>query len=449
MSLGAIVARVAVGASLIAAGALCVYGILFWPWVLIFLAAGLVLGLVVRLFIRRRPSRQQGAMAAQHQEAPNDDAAVTVAPRRRGLALLGVVAAVVFVAIFASYNAQLESLKPPGARQPQERALRVHYEADLNYDTHGDWKGSETFDFSKADARRLVGGSSKGLDQRLADAVPLGWEVAPDEIGGKLVYHVQREFPSRPFAVPRWRPLTVTTTLPPPELRSERFALPVFAAAKSTVTLHAPEARIHATTPPGKHEPEGEANDLWTIPLKVLGKQRAGSDAKIDVKSNLATYLPEELVGRTFAAVVAGLLTTVGFSIVGLPTLVGKLFRWLLLARRSQQQPPASASVLRGATTRQAALEAYLEKRGLGEGAIQAETDAALHDARRLARRALDVAGTGETLKAYNAALSRLQAENVPPLDAIYRALAEVGIADSELRIMDRDLDELIAKSDR
>jgi hypothetical protein len=426
-----IVARVAVGAALVLVAAICVLAIVFWPWLLVFPVAGLVVGYVARRLLRRR-------------------SATTTEPHRAsttsGPLQLAIGGAVVVALLFATFSVQGINFDtaPPAVRVPQEHALRAHYDADLTYQERGDWAGTERFELSEADARRVVAEAPGSLEQRLANAVPADWEVAPDESGGKTVYGIQRDFPSHPFAVPGRRPLTVTSKLPAPELRSDDLLLPVFAAGKSTVTLHAPESRIHATTPPSSPKPETGAGVVWAVPLKVLGEERAGSGVKVDVESDFATYLPEEFVGRTVPALVAALLGSLGLTIGGVPALAGSGLRWLW-GRRPSPAPAVTPSVLRGATNKLAALVAHLKARGLDDAQVQDKVDAIEHEARKLARDALNVAGDDEMLKRYNAVLKRLDTEKVPALDAIYRALAEVGIANSELRVIDMKLDELIA----
>ena len=305
-----LLARAAVWAVLVVVFAVLAFAIVLRPALLGVVAAGAVIGLVLRFAIERR--RVAVAARALAEVAQADDLLLRERARpRQGLRLLVAVGALALALasfVFAAFLTQGTQLDvAPISAPPPPDAHRVPYRAVLDFQEKGDWVGQEWFTLKLSEAEALVPAGNGSLRARLRAAVPRGWNVRSDTTGDATVYRIQRNYPSHPFDVPAWRPLTISHSLPAPYLRSPQFRYTLFAADGSTVTLHARENRVFATAPSSSASPEAGARVKRTVKLEVIGVQEAGSGVDIEVESDLATHLKQEWVGHGMWVLISGI----------------------------------------------------------------------------------------------------------------------------------------------
>jgi hypothetical protein len=431
LSARAVLPRLAVSLVLVVVFSVLAFAVVLRPALIWIVVAGALLGLLLRFLIKHR--------ARKHDRSSRE-----MTRSERGRRLLEVIGslALMLVALVVIWRFGVaadfgEELEPPNLPSV-ETVHRVPYQAALRFQKRGDWSGQEWFMLTPKEAKALVGAGDQ-LARRLSTAVPSGWSVHPDTTGDVTVYRIQRSYPSHPFDVPRWRPLTKSTSLPAPQLHSPHFKHALFAAKGSTITLRAPEHRILATAPSSSESPEAGATAKRVVTLEVVGAGDAGSGVDVEIESDLATELPQKAVGHGTVALVSGMLGTLGVTFtLGLGYLK-RLAKWF--------KRPRTKSVLRGKASKDAALTSYLEGRGLTAEDVRTAVHVVVHRARELALATISLSSDPQARKKYDAAVRRLTADGkLPELDVVYAALKEAGIADSELDALDTTLDkEIIA----
>ena len=272
--------------------------------------------------------------------------------------------------------------------------------------------------------------------------MPRDWEVT---LLGSSGFLVERPVPPQTFKVPRGRPLTVITKVNVPVLEAPDRGVTVAAAAGSTVTLHAPEPRIHATAPPSSPQPEAGNLSARTVQLTGGGGERT---VDVEIKSDLAAQLPDMWLAPTLLGVLIAVFSTLGLTLVAAGALVIRGGRWLLGRSASDASPvPTRSSVVGGRSDKTPALASYLADCGLTGQRQADELALVVHDAKKFALEALMVAGSSDSRSRYEQQLARLTGGGTAELEAVYGALRAAGIPDSELRALDAHLDaSLIAR---
>ena len=401
-------ARAALSLALIATLMVLAFAVYIWPWLLACLAAGAAVGSVPWI-IRRFGRRTVFA----------------------GLALLLVGSAAAALLLFTRQTSD-----------PSPQPLEIQparFLADLSYLERGAWSGSERFELTLAQARRFTGPGDGQLALRLAAAVPRDWEVT---LLGSSGFRVEHPVPPQTFTVPRGRPLTVITKVNVPVLQAPDGGVTVAAADGSTVTLHAPEPRIHATTPTSAPQPEAGDLSARTIQLTGGGGLRT---VDVEIKSDLAAQLPDLWLAPTFLGVLIAVFSTLGLTLVAAGALVIRVGNWLLGRSTSHAPPPPTrSSVVGGRSDKTAALASYLAGCGLTGQRHADELALVVHDAKKFALEALVVAGSADSRSRYEQQLARLTAGGTAELEAVYGALRAAGMPDSELRALDAHLDASI-----
>jgi|GEM_PF-6281915 len=428
-----VISRLAVWAVLIAVFLVLAFAVVLWPTLLLAVLAGASVGLVVRFTIKRRRAPGKGPQLSRQATGPG-----------RGYLLLLIIGTVGVVAIATgsfTFGAGVY-LKPRHPARPLRTPThRVTYQADLDFEAKGDWSGLEWFTLKRAEAKALVRAGKRPIEPLLQAAVPSGWKVHPDTTGNVTVYRIQRAYPSHPFHVPSWRPLTISTSLPAPELRSPRFRYPIFAGKGSMITLHAPEHRVRATAPSSSASPEAGAREVRVVKLEVIGAHEAGSGVDIEIESDLARQLPQTWVGHGILVVFASILGSLGFTLAGAWGFVWRFLKRLFKGGKA----PLTKSVLRGKRSKNAALTSYLEGRGLSAEDERSAINSVVHEARRLATETITDSSEPGVRAKYDAAVLRMRAEGkLPELDVVYAALKEAGISSDELDALDTALDKAI-----
>ena len=448
----AVAARVTVSVLLVLVLAVLAFAIVLQPVLLLAVLAGAAVGVLVRVGIKRRRAgrarRTRGAEGSgddfDHFEAPRGGA-----PRVLGRVAVGVAA--ILIVVFVSQNSLYDSVDVPGldpGRPLEETVRRAPYRADLTFQDRGDnkadWHGVEWFTLKPAEAKALVVERAGPLMRRLRAAVPAGWSVRRETTGKATVYRIRRDYPSNPFDVPSWRPLTVTTSLPAPELRSRGIRYPLFAAEKSAITLHAPDRRILATAPSSEASLEAGARVRRVVELDVIGSQKAGSGVEVEVESDLATHLVQEWLGHGTWRLVTGIFTALGLTLTAATGTLKKGLKWLLRKTTADDTEP-TRNVLRGKASKTAALTSYLEGKGLTADEVRSEVNRVVHEARQIANEIIANSSDPSARAAYDAERRRLTNEGkLHPLDAVYAALKKAGATDDELDVLDTSLDRKI-----
>ena len=188
-----ILPRLVAGFALAVVLAALVIAVLLWPVLLVFLIAGVLVGLLIRFLLSRRRGHKSDRIRPKR---PRSDRR-----RRARWTWIGAGAAVVVVLALAGLRI-LDSDAPPIRLPLEATKYRVPYQANLKFQSEGDWSGQERFTLKRADAKAVVDPGAGTLFFRLRAAIPSEWDVRSETTDKGITYVIQRDYPSHPFSVP-------------------------------------------------------------------------------------------------------------------------------------------------------------------------------------------------------------------------------------------------------